>query len=182
MGGGSIQFAVGEGAACRYRATLPLGVLRLVSVPRFRDLVRREAAAVCRSVAAFEPAELVFASGTARLAARMALEGGAPSLTREMTLPLGKTELEEMSAALARLDRYALIALGVRPGRADTIGLGAAVMATIMDLVGFRTASVAEQGLREGVIVRALRDENARSACPPVLAAHSVHRLLHADG
>jgi hypothetical protein len=44
-------------------------------------------------------------------------------------------------------------------------------MATLMDLVGVDTATVAEEGLREGVIVRAVRDEHGRAGSLPASAA-----------
>jgi exopolyphosphatase/pppGpp-phosphohydrolase len=161
-------------ADCRRMAVATSVFREAANGKSFVDAVRARFGIPVEVLTGEEEAELAWlgvASGRPK-GSPTAVVDGTPSMTREMTLPLAKIDLEELAAALARLDRYALIALGVPAGRADTIGLGASVMATIMDLVGCSTATVAEQGLREGVIVRALRDESAR-AFSPVVAAPS---------
>ena len=83
VGGGSVQFTVGEGERCLYARSLPLGVLRLREGLRAEATdgrngalaiarrLRSEARSVADDVNALAPETLVFASGTARTVASL---------------------------------------------------------------------------------------------------------------
>ncbi len=172
VGGGSVEIAVGDGGACLYTASLPLGVLRLRELgERLGDHVRRVAATAARKVRALRPDRVVFCSGTARALARLGSEGGympwadgengdAGSWDAEVetvALPILTREgLRRLGAMLGRADEAGLKKLGVPAGRLDTIGPGAALVTELLDLCDATQALVSRRSLREGVIVREL--------------------------
>lgn len=178
VGGGSIQMTVGDGERCRLAASLPLGVLRLARAAAERTDDAREAAAVMAAILRLEanlaadaiaecsPAALVFASGTARAIGALPLLDSyekTPS-TRRADPPQGprvatrvsRAGLAGLGSALLGLDAAALSGLGVPADRHGTVGPGAIVLHTLMEMIGIEEATIATRALREGVIVRAI--------------------------
>jgi exopolyphosphatase/guanosine-5'-triphosphate,3'-diphosphate pyrophosphatase len=190
VGGGSIQFTVGDGERCLFATSLPLGVLRLCQAATAKsadareaaatiaDILRRDARLAAVMVAAYEPAALVFASGTARTIASLRLldayeatpsprradpPQGPPLATR-----VSRAGVAGLGSALMGLDSAALSGLGVPADRHATVGAGAIVLETLMDMLGMDEATVATRALREGVIVRTIAAaREARSAAAP---------------
>lgn len=167
LGGGSLEMASGPGAEPELVDSLPIGVLRLRDVHladgRHLDAETRERVAATVRFAASEatraiwnrhPERLVLTSGTARalgsLSDELGLRGEAGGdLTLEM--------LSRLVQILAQFRPVDLSALGVEESRSDTIAIGAVVLHTIMELVGFDRALVSPLALREGVAIRQLR-------------------------
>src|SRR5689334_15578284 len=186
VGGGSIQLTVGEGEHCLFARSLPFGVLRVAgqaasatadvreAARTIAATLRQEARPVTQAVASLAPKTVVFASGTARAIASLALLDRyetIPPLRRiedprrpMMATRVTRTGLKGLGAALLGLDTTALCALGVPADRHATAGPGAIVLETLMELVGVEEATIATRALREGVIVRALHA--ARDARP----------------
>ena len=179
VGGGSIQFTVGEGERCLLATSLPMGVLRLckiaaaktldarVAASMMAEVLRREAKPVADAIAALRPVSVVFASGTARTIASLPLldayeKTPPPRRADPPQGPLVATRVTRagvrgLGAALIGLDAATLTGLGVPADRQPTAGPGAIVLETLMDLIGVEEATIATRALREGVIVRALR-------------------------
>jgi exopolyphosphatase/guanosine-5'-triphosphate,3'-diphosphate pyrophosphatase len=178
VGGGSIQLSAGEGERCLLAASLPFGVLRLCEAAAARtgdarqaagviaEILRHEAKGAADAIAALRPASLVFASGTARAIASLPLLDAyerMPSFRRAASpdgpvLPARVTRaaLAGLGSALMGLDADTLSGLGVGADRHATVGPGAIVLQTLMELLGIEEATIATRALREGVIVRAL--------------------------
>ena len=131
------------------------------------DILRQKTQGLADAVAGFRPVSLVFASGTARAIASLPLlesyeRAPAPrrcDSTQGLLSPIkvSRTALRGLGSALIGLDADALSGLGVPADRHATVGPGAIVMQTLMELIGFEEATVATRALREGVIVRALQ-------------------------
>jgi len=193
VGGGSVQLTVGEGERCIFAASLPFGVLRLwqraASIANdpheiargIGAVLRQEARSVTDAVAALAPRTVVFASGTARAIASLALLDKCepvPPLRRaqDANSPASATLVTRMGlrglgAALLGLDASALSALGVPADRHATTGPGAIVLETLMDMLHVEEATIATRALREGVIVRALHAAREARPAPSVEAA-----------
>jgi exopolyphosphatase / guanosine-5'-triphosphate,3'-diphosphate pyrophosphatase len=162
LGGGSLELAGGLAARDWPDVvhSLPLGVLRL------RDRYVRDGgrlggknvetiAAAVRAVAGRATQELrargvggcLFTAGTARAVARL-IGGETPTVARD--------DLADLVTTLARLPPAEIVALGVDERRADTVAIGAVVMLTTLELLGFGSLTVVDSGLREGVALREL--------------------------
>jgi exopolyphosphatase/pppGpp-phosphohydrolase len=147
-------------------------------------MLRREAKAATDAVAVLEPATVVFASGTARALARLALlDRYEPNpVARRARNPHGlamatrvtRTGLKGLGAALLDLDAAALTALGVAADRHATAGPGAIVLETLMELIGVEEATIATRALREGVIARALHGARGSRPASPAEAAPAL--------
>jgi exopolyphosphatase / guanosine-5'-triphosphate,3'-diphosphate pyrophosphatase len=179
VGGGSIQLTVGEGERCLLAMSLPLGVLRLreaalsrtfdmrAAMAAVKRIVRSEARLATDAILALNPAVVVFASGTARTIASLSLldacESSPPPRWVEsagspaMATCVSRTGIARLAATIVNLDGAALSRLGVPLDRHDTVGPGAVVLETLMDLLGIEKAMIATRALREGVMVRASR-------------------------
>jgi len=189
VGGGSIQLTVGEGERCLLATSLPFGVLRLcdaaaaktsdarVAVDTIAEILRREVKPVARAIAALRPVALVFASGTARTIASLPLldayeenpspRRADPPQGPPMATRVSRGGLAGLGAALIGLDAATLNGLGVPTDRQATVGPGAVVLETLMELIGIEEATIATRALREGVIVRALQAAREMRAAAP---------------
>lgn len=169
LGGGSLEMASGAGGEPDRADTLPLGVLRLRDVhvrpQRYLDAETRErvaatvrfsAAEAARAIWNRRPDQLALTSGTARALGGLADELGLRDGARgELTLDI----LARLVQVLAQFRPVDLPALGVDESRSDTIAIGAVVLHTIMEMLGFERALVSPLALREGVAIRELRRE-----------------------
>ncbi len=172
LGGGSLEVATGPGADPDLADSVPLGVIRLRDVhvrpggtldPQTRErvaaAVRFAAGEATRAVWNRHPERLAFTSGTARalgtLADELAMrDAGSGELTTEV--------LSRLVQVLSQFRPVDLPALGVDESRSDTIAIGAVVLHTMMELLGFDRALVSPLALREGVAVRELRRRDVR--------------------
>ncbi len=163
VGGGSTEIVAGRSAA-DFSASLPIGVLRLreeildddgVLRPKDAELVRgrvlRAAFSAAQAVRKISPDTLVFSSGTARalvaLADRLEISGEVHGwLTRRTAAALHANLLHLTPAKISRL--------GVPSGREDTIGVGAVMVHTLLEMLGAPGARVSSGALRFGVAAR----------------------------
>ncbi|MGD1084268.1 MAG: Ppx/GppA family phosphatase [Verrucomicrobiota bacterium] len=167
VGGGSTEFVVGENSVPRFRASYPLGTVRLLEQLKPGDPPGLEALARCRAVLrdfleehvapALQPAlggggggrELVGTSGTAAILARM--EAKAPDFDRRQIestlLAIGRVrEMLEAQWQLPLASRRKIP--GLPPDRADVIGMGIAIYEAIMERFGFERLRISTRGLR----------------------------------
>jgi exopolyphosphatase / guanosine-5'-triphosphate,3'-diphosphate pyrophosphatase len=156
LGGGSVEVAVGDADYCHYTGTLPLGFLRFAGVGRsdreIRERVRGEIDGVAGHVRALEPEACVASGGTARALAKIL----GPA-ARVEGRPVHRDELRSLARELLHADTRRLADLGVDPARRDAIGLGATVLSAVVDALGAPSLRISPAGLREGVVLKALR-------------------------
>jgi len=178
IGGGSVEIVAGQGAKAEIVHSLPLGVLRLReafvppdgyvserTVETLAVAVRAGAQEATTEVRSYAPATLVFTSGTARTIARLAHELAGPVASGD---DLRAEGIGRLVAILTKLKPSGLVSLGVEEGRTDTIAVGAVVMNTVVELLGFPTVVVSDRALREGVAFRELeRTRTASAAARP---------------
>lgn len=173
LGGGSLELASGPASDPDIADSQPLGVIRLRDLhvkpggtldvhacDRVAAAVRFAAAEGARAVWNRHPERLAFTSGTARalgtLADELGLRGaGSGELTANV--------LGRLVQVLAQFRPIDLPALGVDESRSDTIAIGAVVLHTMMELLGFERALVSPLALREGVALRELRRRTPRA-------------------
>jgi exopolyphosphatase/guanosine-5'-triphosphate,3'-diphosphate pyrophosphatase len=167
LGGGSLELASGGGAEPDLADSLPLGVLRLRDVhlgperhldaemrERMAATVRFAAAESTRAIWNRRPERLALTSGTARALGSLADELGLRDPgCGELTVDM----LARLVQVLSQFRPVDLPALGVEESRSDTIAIGAVVLHTIMQQLGFERALVSPLALREGVAIRQLR-------------------------
>jgi exopolyphosphatase/guanosine-5'-triphosphate,3'-diphosphate pyrophosphatase len=104
---------------------------------------------------------VIASGGTVRALARLALglhrpQNSTSSLAiNQVELPAG--QLLELTERLATLDLDARLALpGVQARRAPLLPIGAVVLSTLVESLGFQRLVVSEWGLREGAVMGAL--------------------------
>jgi exopolyphosphatase / guanosine-5'-triphosphate,3'-diphosphate pyrophosphatase len=168
LGGGSVEVAVGDGDACLFSASLPLGFLRLARTleaqgaldpERFEKVVehvRQTAEPLVARLRELAPRAWLLSGGTARAFGRvMGLEPGAAL----STLKLGVS-----AQRFAALDALKLVGLGVEPARARGFGLGILVLATLAEAFGAPATRITPGGLREGILLREIGGRSTRHA------------------
>ena len=154
VGGGSVEVALGEGATCSDVRSLPLGFLRLAGAfpqaetsgpARLARYVQLECENVRWQVGRFDT--LLLSGGTARAIGKL-LGGGVASASAK--------QVRELCDELCVTPRAQLLRRGVDEARAETLGLGAAVISGLIAGFGQRQLRISPRGLREGVILREL--------------------------
>jgi exopolyphosphatase / guanosine-5'-triphosphate,3'-diphosphate pyrophosphatase len=183
LGNGSVELVVGDGPHPARSFTLPLGALRLRdalgldraplrprSVETLRAHVRAAAEPATAEIRAAAPERVLLTSGTARgVAALAAALPGATTDEATITLPGAHRVIHVLAHASPR----ACAILQERAPRLDTIGVGAVVLAELLQLLGATEAEVVDRGFREGVVLRELdraRAARAVTARPQLLA------------
>ena len=184
LGNGSVELVAGEGPHPALSFTLPLGAMRLRDMmgldraalrPRHVELLRAHVQAAARRAMAeirdAAPARVVLTSGTARgVAALAASLPGATTDDAAVTLSGAHRVIHVLSHASPK----ACAMLQDRAPRLDTIGVGAVVLAELLELLGATEAEVVDCGFREGVILREL--DQARHAVAARVAAFAAPR------
>jgi exopolyphosphatase/guanosine-5'-triphosphate,3'-diphosphate pyrophosphatase len=164
LGNGSVELAAGDGPLPTLAFSLPSGALRLRDLlgleaaplrPRHVDLLRERvqevAAPALAEVRAWGPRRVALTSGTARGVAGLAasLRGSSPG-----DGPLSLADVQRVVQVLTRASAAALDGLRARVPRLDTFGVGAVVLAALLELLGADEAEVVDRGFREGVALR----------------------------
>ncbi len=163
LGGGSLQLVRVDGRLARNSGSWTLGAVRMTErfLPgrgpakrRQLEELRAHARAQLGSAAWLEGAgrRLVGIGGTVRnLAAAAQRAQGRPSMgvQGEVISAAVLDELVDRLGALAPQDRGQVA--GIKPGRADVILAGAAVLQTVLAVGGFDGVEATEAGLREGI-------------------------------
>ncbi|HTQ02343.1 MAG TPA: hypothetical protein VMI54_00750 [Polyangiaceae bacterium] len=168
LGGGSVEVAVGDGEACLFSASLPLGFLRLArsldvrggldaaGLAKVTAHVRAVAEPLAPELAELAPRAWLLSGGTARALGRvLALEPGAA---------LSTLKLAGEAVRFAREDAARLIGHGVDPARARGFGLGVLVLATLAEAFAAPATRVTPGGLREGLLLRKIGGTSTRHA------------------
>ena len=178
LGGGSLEAGVGTVDEVHEVASVPLGTARMSGELGTVDvLTEPDRIAVGRLVVArIGPIEAMLArtpsasgrviasGGTVRALARLAigLHRAPPDATSAPQMPVNQVELpagqiHELADRLAGLDLEARLALpGIQARRAPLLPIGAVVLSTLVEKLGFHSLVVSEWGLREGAVFDAL--------------------------
>jgi exopolyphosphatase/guanosine-5'-triphosphate,3'-diphosphate pyrophosphatase len=160
LGGGCVNFALGESSRCRLSASLPIGPIRLLpafaangvlsrlDAPALSALLQRSLAPTAARLAQEAPFSLVFCSGAARAVRAYATRdsqdpGLAGALERSA---VARAQAEVIDARISDL-----VARGAQSEQADTLGIALTVTLAIMDALHIDRAQVVDRGLREGV-------------------------------
>jgi exopolyphosphatase/guanosine-5'-triphosphate,3'-diphosphate pyrophosphatase len=166
LGAGSLELASGRGGESDLAFSVPLGMLGLRDVylhperaldraarERIAATVRFGAGEAARAIWDRRPDRLAFTSG---IAAALAALAGELDLGRPGAQELGVADLARLVDVLAQFQPIELpaLALGIDEARSDTVAVGAVVMHTLMELLGFESALIVPAGRREGVAVR----------------------------
>jgi exopolyphosphatase/guanosine-5'-triphosphate,3'-diphosphate pyrophosphatase len=129
--------------------------------------VRSTLAPAARAIAREGFVKMVGSSGTiislAEIAARRAHPlGELPTSMRNYELSL--SELQAITQILCKMTLEERRKVpGLSPERADIVIGGAAILQTVMEVVGAKSILISDRGLREGIVVdRLLRDESAK--------------------
>ena len=184
LGNGSVELVAGEGPHPAVSFTLPLGALRLRDMmgldgaplrPRHVELLRAHVQATARQATGeirdAAPERVVLTSGTARgVAALAASLPGATTDDAAVTLPGAHRVIHVLSHASPK----ACAMLQERSPRLDTIGVGAVVLAELLELLGATEAEVVDRGFRDGVVLREL--DQARATARARATAFAARR------
>jgi exopolyphosphatase / guanosine-5'-triphosphate,3'-diphosphate pyrophosphatase len=154
IGGGSVELALGDGPLCSDVRSLPLGFLRLASAfplaeaggpARLARYVQLECENARWQLGRFDT--LLLSGGTARTIGKL-LGGAIAGATTK--------QVRDLCDELCVAPRASLLRRGVDAARAETLGLGAAVISGLVAGFGQRKLRISPRGLREGVILREL--------------------------
>lgn len=178
IGGGSVEIAVGDGERSVFVESLPLGFLRLAtlvgakgnepaSIEVLKDRVLTGSRSVAERLSALRPDAWVFSGGTARALGTLLSAGpqGVPG-----------SAARHVAGELTRSTRTQLLALGVNDTRVDTLPLGAAVFAALVERFALTTLHISSGGLREGAILREWRRVTTVNHGPSGVNAREVQR------
>jgi exopolyphosphatase/guanosine-5'-triphosphate,3'-diphosphate pyrophosphatase len=171
LGGGSLELITGDDRDVRFETTLPLGTARLHaelvrSDPMTRDerravrtRVRERLAEYAEAMKRWAPDPCVATGGSLRALARLAAaeEGRDP----EASIHGRRIEAEalhELTRRLARSSQEERLEMpGMRRRRADLVPTGAVILDTLVEEFSLPALTVSDWGLREGVILEAIK-------------------------
>jgi len=166
LGGGSLEFAVGNAEEPIWTASLPLGASVLSR--GFEDLtttgdiaalttrIDKTLARAVREIAELAPQEAIYVGGTARSLARISAAHRGQWLPRSVNLaPLTRKDLVEVNGLLNPSDlKMRRLVAGVKSRRADHIHIAALILSRVASLIGLDRAAVSAWGLREGILLQ----------------------------
>lgn len=180
LGGGSLEIAAGAGPDIAWDASYPLGASLLTALMVDHDpptesecsaIAEKARALLAPAVARLDGAPRLpcFATGgTARALARLEMAKwgiGTPEglLPQGVLIPSGR--LFRLTSALTTTSRRKRLAMpGMAPRRVDTLPAGAIVLATLCEVLDLGGLVVTEWGLREGLVLEAMRVAPAPAA------------------
>ena len=164
VGGGSTEYTLSKSGRADFIKSLPLGVVRLtegkVSPARMSEKIGREldllAGDMVRSNITVSPEDtvLIGTAGTATTLAAISLRMATYDYRRVHNSVLNIDEIRRIYALLLPLSLEERLALpGVEKGREDLIIAGILITLHTMERFGFRSFTVSDYGLLEGLIV-----------------------------
>jgi exopolyphosphatase/guanosine-5'-triphosphate,3'-diphosphate pyrophosphatase len=173
LGGGSLELAVGNASGVDWETTLPLGAVRLhqrfdggaagppeSAEARLRQHIRRQLAPLRDEIRSQGPERCIATGGTVRSLARVVL--GRDAQTEDTSLlgaELKTSALAKLIQKLRQTSHEGRLAIpGMNPRRADILPVGAVIVATVLEELGFDRLVVCDWGLREGIMLDAVRD------------------------
>ncbi|HTD50108.1 MAG TPA: Ppx/GppA phosphatase family protein [Acidimicrobiia bacterium] len=198
IGGGSVEFAVGDAAGLRWATSVPLGVGRLtaelvVSDPPSRTdrdaLETRIAdalAPIVDEVRSRKPQMAVGTSGTINDLARLAAasdDGEIPASANGLRMHVDQLHaLQRRIVKMSTAERRRLP--GIEDKRADLLPAGVTLLATIFDVFEIAVMVTSDWALREGIVLDAVRihDPDDWSDDPRALRRAAVAGLARRCG
>ena len=177
IGGGSTEFAVGEGADVELARSLKLGAIRLTdrffpegrvrgkAVTACRDYVRSFLTPAISDVRTHLPFRAVGSSGTILNLARIvaAADGRDPDAVGSgdwFTRDELRAVVDDILARTTAADRADIVGLDEK--RRDIIPAGAILLEEILDLLELERMAVSDGALREGILLDRAAARNAR--------------------
>jgi exopolyphosphatase/guanosine-5'-triphosphate,3'-diphosphate pyrophosphatase len=198
IGGGSVEFVIGDSAGLRWATSVPLGVGRLTAElvqsdpPSRADRASLEAriadglAPIVDEVRRRKPLMAVGTSGTINDLARLAAatdEGDIPASANGLRI-----HAEQLHALQRRIVRMSAAERRRLPGiedkRADLLPAGVTLLATIFDVFEIAAMVTSDWALREGIVLDAVRvhDPDDWSDDPRALRRAAVAGLARRCG
>jgi exopolyphosphatase/guanosine-5'-triphosphate,3'-diphosphate pyrophosphatase len=170
VGGGSVEWIVGNATAMAYGTSLPLGVLRLAARfgtgalgrrarRRLQDEIRGAIAPGVAAARRHRARRVVGTAGTVNSLARLLAAERGETLDAETPsgLWIASGEIERLADRLLSLPLRARRRLpGLDPKRADSVGYGAAVLAEALRAVSAEGLVTCRAAVREGMVLEYL--------------------------
>jgi exopolyphosphatase / guanosine-5'-triphosphate,3'-diphosphate pyrophosphatase len=168
LGGGSLELTVATGPELRWSGSLPLGGSRLsalvdtdplsaADVDALRAAVDAELTPALTAVAADPPATTIAIGGSVRALAGMLARDRAvwvPPSLNQLRLPVD--EFAGLGERLVGLDLEGRrTAAGPDAGRADHLHVAAIVLTRVLERLGVTAVTIADWGVREGLLLDA---------------------------
>ena len=172
IGGGSTEFILDCPGQPPIVRSIDIGVVRLCErllhrdpptdeeVQQAREWVAKEAKAAVAGMGNYQTATFVGTAGTITSLAAMAqkLPTYEPARIHNYRLQLSTIqELEQTLLSRQKADRTGLP--GLEKGREEVIAAGAIIIRTIMETLGMSCVLVSDLGLREGVLINLLAND-----------------------
>src|SRR4051794_10384220 len=171
IGGGSVEFTVGDAGGLRWSASEHLGVGRLTAElvendppskadrRRLEDRIRSTLEPLEPAIAAFAPRMAVGTSGTLNDLARMvtaARTGEVPASSNGLTISRDDfLALHERIVRSTVADRRRMP--GLEEQRAELLPAGSMLLAVAMDVFGVDELTTSDWALREGIVLDTVR-------------------------
>ncbi len=171
IGGGSVEFMVGDSAALRWATSEHLGVGRLTAElvesdppskadrKRLEERIRSTLEPLEPDIAGFAPRMAVGSSGTLNDLARMvtaARTGELPATSNGLKIAQADfLDLHERIMRSKTSERRRMP--GLEAQRAELLPAGSMLLAIAMDLFGFDELTASDWALREGIVLDAVR-------------------------
>ena len=166
LGGGSLEVVVGRGKEILFERTLPLGVARMhgtfspsephtkKDLRQLRYRVREELEPLIEEIQALAPEGCIAVGGTARTLGRLILREKDSDPNELRGLRIDRKELATLGKELADATLEERLARpGVSSRRADLLPFGAEILTSVLSLLGMRSLTICDWGLREGVLL-----------------------------
>ncbi len=198
IGGGSVEFVIGDSAGLRWSSSVPLGVGRLTAElvqsdpPSRTDRAALEArirdglAPIVDEARARKPLMAVGTSGTINDLARLAAvndEGDIPASANGLRIQADQLRaLQRRIVRMSSTERRRLP--GIEDKRADLLPAGVTLLATIFDVFEIGAMVTSDWALREGIVLDAVRvhDPDDWSDDPHALRRAAVAGLARRCG
>ena len=168
VGGGSAETILGDATALKWAESLPLGVLRLNALfdgraamskgrrRALRDHIRLLFEPMAERTREAKVRRVIGTAGTVNAIARvlLAARGGPVDGDAGSMESIERGDIHDLANTLLAmpLSKRAKVR-GLDPARADTLGLGAAVLDEILDAVGADAIRTCRAAVREGMVL-----------------------------
>ena len=171
LGGGSLELAVGIDSQPQWLVSLPIGVTRLHAEWVHTDLPSKNDARAIRDhvrdllidqvskTGMDKPLRLAATGGTIRALARLALAWRKKSDRCALNgMTLTRKEIETTLTRLVTATHETRLEMPtVQPRRADLLPVGGLIVSTLLSVLAFDEFVVSDWGLREGILLEALK-------------------------
>ncbi len=166
LGGGSLEFSIGEGDEVTWAASLPLGVGRIAAQAvrndpmtegdraRIRTLVDEALLPILDELTGREIGDVVAVGGTVRALARVIAADLSDWLPASLNMfRMTAVRVGQWAERLAGMDLDQRLAVdAMKESRADHLHVAATIVAAVLDRVGIADLMVSDWGMREGAL------------------------------